>query len=199
MKMHAAVWTSLFVCICLCSIASAQSNPTLPQAWANNHECDPPGGVYDVTRTMGTDYTSNAAGLNKAISDWAGAADQWWHILVPHGSTLQVTSQVTLLGKVGATKCLVFDSDTPLTSNQTVCSHKTIDTLTAPARATWVARMMCARWEPWRPIGDPEITECYCRLVHSEGQGVPSGQTITLSRTSRCDFCADQTRPNHFL
>src|SRR3982074_1748817 len=127
MKMHRTLCVSMFICICLCSIASAQSNPTLPQAWANNHECDPPGGVYDVTRIMGTDYTNNAAGLNKAISDWTAAADQWWHILVPHGSILQVTSQVTLLGKVGATKCLVFDSDTPLTSNQTVCSHKTID------------------------------------------------------------------------
>src|SRR6266851_5678684 len=104
----------------------------LPQIFGDDREVNPPNGTYDVTKTMGIDYTANAAGLNAVILDWTNAPDQWWHVLIPHGALgtttpLIVTSKVSLLGKVGATKFLVFDSDTPLPEKMTVCSHKTVD------------------------------------------------------------------------
>lgn len=100
----------------------------LPQVWANDHECDPPGGTYDVTKTIPGDYT--AANAQQANVDWQAAADQWWHIVVTHGT---VIAPLTMLAKaVGGgmpTKCIVWDSDTPLTAAQTVCTHGVQDNI----------------------------------------------------------------------
>ena len=111
-----------------CMSASVQ----LPQNWANNHECDPPGGTFNVTKTLGTDFTGNAAGINAAISAWASDPDEWYLLQIPVGtyntsSPLPITSQVTLLGKARATKCFVIRGTGTITPNQTLCSHKTID------------------------------------------------------------------------
>jgi hypothetical protein len=94
----------------------------LPQVWADDHECDAPGGVYDVTKTIPGDYA--AANAQQANVDWAAAADQWWHIVVTHGT---VIAPLTMLAKVVGggmpAKCIVWDSDTPLTTGRTVCAH----------------------------------------------------------------------------
>jgi len=94
----------------------------LPLVWADDHECDPPGGVFTVTKTIPGDYT--AANAQQANVDWAAAADQWWHIVVTHGT---VIAPLTMLAKVVGggmpTKCIVWDSDTPLTAGRTVCAH----------------------------------------------------------------------------
>jgi len=94
----------------------------LPQVWADDHECDPPGGVYDVTKTIPGDYT--AANAQQANVDWAAAADQWWKITVTHGT---VIAPLTMLAKVVGggmpTKCIVWTSDTPLTTGRVVCAH----------------------------------------------------------------------------
>lgn len=81
-------------------VISSLSLAALPQVWANNHECDPPGGIFNVTKTLGTDFTGNAAGINAAISAWASDPDEWYLLQVPVGtyntsSPLSITSQVT--------------------------------------------------------------------------------------------------------
>lgn len=95
---------------------------SLPQVWANDHECDPPGGVFDVVKHIPGDYT--IANAQQANVDWQAAADQSWHIIVAHGSVL---GPITFLAKaVGGglpTKCIVWDSDTPLPTGVTVCTH----------------------------------------------------------------------------
>lgn len=95
---------------------------TLPQVWANDHECPSSSGPFDVTKTIPGDYTAGNA--QQANVDWAAAADQSWHIVVTHGT---VIAPLTMLAKaVGGgmpTKCIVWDSDTPLAVGQTVCSH----------------------------------------------------------------------------
>lgn len=107
--------------------------PRLPFAWVNSHVCDPPGGTYDVTKTIPGSYAATWAGINQAMTDWVAAPDQWWHVVITHGTLITGNSGLTLLAKaVGAgkpTKCLVFESDTPLTSGQTVCAHGIQDNL----------------------------------------------------------------------
>lgn len=103
-------------------VSGSVSPAALPQVWANDHECDPPGGVFDVVKTIPGDYTT--ANAQQANVDWAAAPDQWWHIIVTHGNTI---APLTMLAKaVGGgmpTKCIVWDSDTPLPTGRTVCSH----------------------------------------------------------------------------
>jgi hypothetical protein len=107
----------------------------LPLNWADDQECNPPGGVFDITRIIGVNYTANAAGLNLAIQDWAtSGVDQWEALQVPFGtfttaSPLVISSQVTLLGKPGATKCLVIMGTGSIVANQTLCSHQIIDNI----------------------------------------------------------------------
>ncbi len=127
----------------------------LPLKWVVPSEINPPGGTYDVTRTATT-----FAQLQQAICDWVAAPDQWWLVQIPHGTVIDTAApgytctqtgsaqvfSLTLLTKIvsGAqpTKFLVFDSDTPLTAGQTVCSHGITDstaTRQAPSGAisTW--------------------------------------------------------------
>ncbi|HTS37814.1 MAG TPA: hypothetical protein VMH04_19220 [Candidatus Solibacter sp.] len=122
------------------SAGPLQGSAQLPLNWVNPNEITPPGGTYDVTRTATT-----FAQLQQAICDWAAAPDQWWLVQVTHGTVIDTTSTgytctqtgsskvsaLTLMAKVvssGApTKFIVFDSDTPLNSGQTVCSHGITD------------------------------------------------------------------------
>lgn len=94
----------------------------LPQVWADDHECPSSTETYDVVKTIPGSYT--AANAQQANVDWAAAADQSWHVIVAHGT---VIAPITMLAKaVGGgmpTKCIVWDSDTPLTAGRTVCSH----------------------------------------------------------------------------
>lgn len=104
----------------------------LPLNWADDRECNPPGGIFDVTRVIGVNYTANAAGLNLALADWFAAPDQWEALQIPFAtyatlSPLVINALVTLPGKVGATKCLVIMGTGAITPNQTLCSHKTQD------------------------------------------------------------------------
>lgn len=109
------------------SPASVAALAQLPQVWANDKECDPPG-AYDVTKTIPGDYT--AANAQQANVDWAAAADQSWHIVVAHGTVLPpLAMQAKLVGGNMPTKCIVWDSDTPLTANRVVCSHGIQDNL----------------------------------------------------------------------
>jgi hypothetical protein len=95
---------------------------TLPQVWANDKECNPPGGTFDVVKTIPGDYT--AANAQQAWVDWAAAADQWWHIVVTHGTVIApLTALAKAVGGGMPTKCIVWDSDTPLTAGRTVCAH----------------------------------------------------------------------------
>lgn len=100
---------------------------TLPQVWANpSVSCNPPG-AYDVEKTIPGDYAATWTGFNQAITDWVAAPDQWWRVKITHGTLITGNSHGTLTAKpIGAglpTKCLVFESDTPLTAHRTVCSH----------------------------------------------------------------------------
>jgi hypothetical protein len=116
----------------------------LPQNWVSEDEMFPPNGTYDVTRTVQTTF----ADLQQAICDWVAAPDQWWLIQIPHGTVIDTTStgytctgsgpfsgqtfkSLTLLPKIVngglPTKFIVFDSDTPLTFGQIVCSHGITD------------------------------------------------------------------------
>jgi len=110
-----------------------QTIAQLPQAWANDQTCNPPGGTYDVTKTIPGSYPATWAGINNAMTDWVAAADQWWHVVITHGTLITGNSSLTMLAKpVGAgmpTKCIVFESDTPLTVGQTVCTHGIQDNL----------------------------------------------------------------------
>jgi hypothetical protein len=94
----------------------------LPQVWADTHECPSSTGTYDVVKTIPGSYT--AANAQQANVDWAAAADQSWHVIVTHGT---VIAPLTMLAKaVGGgmpTKCIVWDSDTPLPAGRTVCTH----------------------------------------------------------------------------
>jgi Right handed beta helix region len=121
----------------------------LPQNWVNNQEINPPHGVYDVTRTATT-----FGQLQQAICDWVAAPDQWWLVQVPHGTVIDTTStgytctqagstnvqSLTMLPKIVngglPTKFIVFDSDTPLPSGQTVCSHGVSDPGTSDTAGT---------------------------------------------------------------
>src|SRR5271165_650302 len=112
----------------------------LPQRWADDLEVNPPSGAYDVTRTATT-----FAQMQQAICDWVAAPDQWWLVQVPHGTVIDTTSTaytctqtgsvavkwLTLLTKIVngglPAKFLVFDSDTPLLYQQTVCTHGITD------------------------------------------------------------------------
>ena len=103
----------------------AQTQPTLPQLWVNDGECNPPGGVFDVVKTVKAngrgDYAYSQAGLNQAISDWVNSGvDQWERIAVdsnltssnqPLSGTTQIVIGNKLLGGNPATKCLVIQSD----------------------------------------------------------------------------------------
>jgi len=120
--------------------ATYLSAAQLPQRWANDLEVNPPNGTYDVTRTAST-----FAQMQQAICDWVVAPDQWWLVQIPHGTVIDTVSagyactqnagtnyqSITLLSKVVSggvpTKFLVFDSDTPLLYQQTVCSHGITD------------------------------------------------------------------------
>ena len=51
------------------SSSAAPNNPvvsTLPQTWANDKTCNPPGGVYDVTKTIPGSYPATWAGINNS-------------------------------------------------------------------------------------------------------------------------------------
>jgi hypothetical protein len=125
--------------------ANANAGVTLPQNWVALNgsggvsEITPPSGTYDVTRTATT-----FAQLQQAICDWVAAADQWWLVQVPHGTVIDTQTpgytctqgegpfvSLTMLTKIVGgglpTKFFVVDSDTPLTANQTVCSHGVLD------------------------------------------------------------------------
>src|SRR5215469_8750987 len=68
----------------------------LPQAWANDQTCNPPGGTYDVTKTIPGSYAATWAGINQAMTDWVAAADQWWHVVITHGTLITGSSALTL-------------------------------------------------------------------------------------------------------
>lgn len=105
----------------------------LPLSWVDNHQCDPPGGIYNVTRSVkasGGFYPGTFAGLLSAYTDWKNAADEWWLIQVDaglniHSSTFDSNNSLVTFapGKAGATKCIVFASSTPTTNSVIVCSH----------------------------------------------------------------------------
>jgi hypothetical protein len=101
--------------------------PMLPQVWVNTQVCYPPGGTYDVVKTIPGSYAATMAGLQQSMTDWVAAADQWWHVVITHGTLITGSSPFVLGAKLGATKCIVYDSDTPLTAGQTVCSHGITD------------------------------------------------------------------------
>jgi hypothetical protein len=111
--------------------------------------CDAPGGAWDETVYLGMTSNSCSAnpagaacdyvgttGLQKSYDDWAAqTTDKWRHVIVAHGSDFQGTGMlngsaagVLLLNpKVVSgrktSKCIAYESDTPLPSGQTACSH----------------------------------------------------------------------------
>lgn len=104
----------------------------LPLNWADDQECNPPGGIFDVVRAVGVNYTANAAGFGLAFQDWVGASDQWFQLQVPVASfgtsnPVVIGSIVKLPGKPGATKCFVIQGTGTIAPNQTLCSHRTND------------------------------------------------------------------------
>jgi len=101
--------------------------PMLPQAWVDTQICYPPGGTYDVVKTIPGNYAATMAGLQQSMTDWVAAADQWWHVIIAHGTLITGSTAFVLGAKLGATKCIVYDSDTPLTAGQTVCAHGITD------------------------------------------------------------------------
>jgi hypothetical protein len=118
--------------------AGQSLDPTPPQLWVKNHESDlPPTGV--VTKYLGNtcptspgglcDYPGTITGLQASMDDWAGAPDQWTHVIVTHGTTITSSSPFILRAKAGATKWIVYESDTPLLYGRTVCSHGIEDNL----------------------------------------------------------------------
>ncbi len=112
--------------------------PTLPQSWVNSHECEPVGGIYDNTVMIPGNYAATAAGVNQALSDWAAAPDQSWHVVIAGGTLISGSSSsnaglIVVPVKAGATKCAVVDSSTPLPVGQTVCSHGIQDSGLTPA------------------------------------------------------------------
>jgi len=103
----------------------------LPISWVNSGSttatgiCSPPGGIYDKVITLSTLTT---AGLQTAVNSWGTDADEWELLKIPHGtllnsSTYSNNTLVDMPVKVGATKCLVIDSDTPLPANRIACAH----------------------------------------------------------------------------
>lgn len=97
----------------------------------SGYQCTPPNGVYDVEVTLGT---QTIAALQTAVDLWQAAGDEWRRIKIPHGWNLHggtFTSYVpdgtnklmVFNPKVGATKCLVIESDTPLLPDVIPCSH----------------------------------------------------------------------------
>jgi hypothetical protein len=84
--------------------------------------------------------------MQQAACDWVfDGVDDNWKIVIQHGTLIQTGGlhtctqtgatqyrSLTILPKIvsGAlpTKFIIFDSDTPLTNGQTVCSHNTDDT-----------------------------------------------------------------------
>lgn len=102
----------------------------LPQLWVNNHECDPPSGVYSVIKSVkasGGDYAGTQAGLNQAIADWVSGADEWELIQIDAGLVLTGKTEIQIGAKAGATKCLRIQSSNPPPTDQTLCSHQTTD------------------------------------------------------------------------
>lgn len=112
--------------------------PALPSVWVDSHECDPGGGTYNATKTIPGDYAATPAGLNQALTDWAAAADQSWHIVVTAGTVISGpgiggAALITVPVKAAATKCAVVDSSSPLTVGRTVCSHGIQDSGLTPS------------------------------------------------------------------
>ena len=96
----------------------------------SGYMCTPPNGVYDADSTLGT---QTITALQTAMNAWGTAADRWERIKLPHGWNLHGSSYVTAPDgtsallvapvKVGATKCLVVESDTPLLPDVIPCAH----------------------------------------------------------------------------
>lgn len=105
---------------------------TLPRVFVNSgsttHDgiCSPPAGVYNKTITLST---LTVAGLQAAMNAWGTDPDEWELLKIPHGTLLNSATfnsdnaLVSVPIKVGATKCLVIDSDTPIAPGTMVCSH----------------------------------------------------------------------------
>ncbi len=98
-----------------------------PTVWVNNHQCDHTftGGDTDHLLSPAT-----VAQLQTEYNTWVAAGDVWWRVRVPHGAVLNSSSYnsdgalLSFSGKTGTvTKCFVVESDTPLPSGQTACSH----------------------------------------------------------------------------
>lgn len=88
-----------------------------------------PGGVYDVDKTLGIDFTADMSGLGAAFTEWLGNPDQWYRLKIPPGTNIHGSSYngdsalISTPKKAGATKCLVVESTVPLPKNRIVCSH----------------------------------------------------------------------------
>jgi hypothetical protein len=95
----------------------------LPLVWADDHECPASNGTFDVVKHIPGDYTTGNA--QQAWVDWqTDGVNDSWHVIVTHANTTApLTALAKLVGGVMTTKCIVWDSDTPLTAGVTVCSH----------------------------------------------------------------------------
>jgi hypothetical protein len=165
---------------------------SLPQNWvamagSDPSEIYPPGGTYAVTRTATT-----FAQMQQAICDWVAAPDQWWLVQVTASTTSPVEiatpgyscSQgsgpyvnLTLLTKIVSgglpTKFLVFESATPLTSSQTVCSHGITD-------AAGTRQPPSGDISTWWASGNNGCSTDISSLATLEGNWTPGNQGLLI-------------------
>jgi hypothetical protein len=99
----------------------------LPLVWADGSRgCDPVG-AFDQTKNIPADF----ADINAAWTAWQGdGIDDSWKVIVPAGSVNgPVTTLAKLVGGNMPTKCIVFESSTPLPRDRIVCTHGFQDNL----------------------------------------------------------------------
>jgi len=148
-------------------------------------EIFPPGGVFDVTRTATT-----FANLQQDICDWVAAADQWWLIQVTHGTLISMQTpgytcsqgegpfvNLTLVTKIvsgsAPAKFIVFESDTPLTLGQTVCSHGITD-------ATATRQPPSGDISTWWSSGNNGCSNDIGSMPTFEGNWTPGNQGLLI-------------------
>lgn len=108
---------------------------SFPKTWVNAGTttgagiCNTAG--YTVKNIPG-DYAATPVGIQTAMNAWTSGGDVGILLKIAHGTVIHgIAGDVNgdnahvsqTVGKVGATKCFVIDSDTPLAHNQTACSH----------------------------------------------------------------------------
>lgn len=102
----------------------------LPITWVDAHQCDPPGGTYDVDHTLSGNGDVGIANLLAEYAAWVAGPDEWYRVKVPAGTLLNSStydgnnSLISFGAKAGTvTKCFVMESTTPLSRTQIACAH----------------------------------------------------------------------------